>query len=411
MYDTLIREIRKEFPIFEYQSSKNLPFVYFDHAATALKPRCVVEAVSDYYTKYTANIHRGVHHGSYQASTAYENARKKIADFINAVDEQEVIFTSGTTAGINHFARSISRGILKPGDRVILTTMEHHSTLVCWQEIAKEYHLQLGFIDFDENGDLDLSDIETLLKPPTKLLSVLTVSNTLGTINPIRELAKKCRENGVYIFVDMAQSIAHLPTDVQADDIDFAAFSGHKIFGPTGVGVFWGRKELLEKLPPFFYGGGMIREVNLHSCAFLEGVHRFEAGTPPIAEAIGLGTAIDFVKNLGWDTIQKITSGNIQIAEEIFSKYTDYVRMYGRSRNKVDIFSWNIPQIHAHDVGSFMAESGIAVRTGHQCTQPITHHFKLSSLSRISSSIYNLSEDWHYFAQKLEEMLRFFRVK
>ena len=411
MCDTLIKEIRQEFPIFEYQSSQKTPFVYFDHAATALKPRCVIEAMTDYYSKYTANIHRGVHQGSYKASSEYEKARQKIARFINAKSDQEVIFTSGTTASINHFARSMCQGILQKGDRVILSTMEHHSSLVCWQAMAQEYDLQLDFIDFDDDGELDLSNLDALLAPPTKLLSVLSVSNTLGTVNPIRDLAKKCHAQGVYIFVDMAQSVAHLPTDVQADDIDFAAFSGHKIFGPTGIGVFWGKEELIKKLPPFFYGGGMIREVELNTCAFLEGVHRFEAGTPPIAEAIGLGAAIDFVQSLGWDTMNKITARNMRLADEIFSQYADYVILYGHSKHKIDIFSWNIPQIHAHDIGSFMAEMGIAIRSGHQCTQPITRHFHLSSLSRISSSVYNLCDDWQYFARKLDEMLRFFRVK
>lgn len=411
MSDLLIGELRKEFPIFAYQESMHLPFVYFDHAATALKPRCVVQSLEDYYTKYTANIHRGVHRVGFKASQEYENARKKITDFIHASTEKEVIFTAGTTASINHFARSFCQGFLQPGDRVILSGMEHHASLVCWQEMAKEFHITLEFIPFTDDGDLDLSNLDTLLAPPTKLLSVVAVSNTLGTINPIRKLAQQTHAHGVFIFVDAAQSIGHMPTDVQEDDIDFMAFSGHKIFGPTGIGVFWGKLSLLQKLPPFFYGGGIVREVDLQSSEFLGEPHRFEAGTPAIAEAIALGTAIDFVQQVGWDNIKKIEAQNRDCAQEIFSKYKDLVCIYGNSTQKIDIFSFHIPQIHAHDIGSYMAEMGIAMRSGHQCTQQITKYFCLPSLSRISSSLYNLSADWAYFEKNLEEMLRFFRVK
>ncbi|MGL4524419.1 MAG: aminotransferase class V-fold PLP-dependent enzyme [Spirochaetia bacterium] len=405
-----ITKIRDEFPIFKNKGLQS-PFVYFDHAATSLKPACVVDAIMDYYTKYTANIHRGVHRDGYEVSKMYEAVRKKIAQFLNAKKAKEVIFTPGTTASINLFARSFCQGFLKNGDRILLTQMEHHASIVCWQAMAKEFSLELDYIPITPQGELDLYALDELLTPKTKLISILAVSNTLGTINPISLISKKCHEKGIYIFVDAAQSISHFPTDVEKDDIDFLAFSGHKIFGPTGVGIFWGKEVLLKKMPPFFYGGGMIREVHLDQSHYLELPHCFEAGTPPIAEILGLGAAIDFVQRIGWPTLYDIEQYHIEQAQKIFDKYSDHVRILGPRSSRIDIFSFDIKGLHSHDIGSFMAEMGIAMRNGHQCTQPIIDFFCVSSVSRISSAIYNSDEDWQYLDEKIEEMLRFFHVK
>ncbi|SFB78445.1 cysteine desulfurase [Brevinema andersonii] len=405
----VIASIRDNFSFFSMPNNQN--WVYFDNAATALKPDAVLKAVHGYDTEYTANIHRAVFDNSYKASEAYENARSITARFLGATYPEEVIFTSGTTASVNLFARSFAETFLQPGDRVVLSEMEHHANMLPWQKLACEFNFELAFIPITEKGELDLSDIDILLSSNTKLLAITAVSNTLGTINPIDFLAEKCKEKNIFVFVDAAQSVTHQPYCLAESAIDFLAFSGHKIFGPTGIGVLWGRKDLLKKMPPFFYGGGMVYDVSLEQATYASLPSRFEAGTPPIAQAIGLGAALEYVQQLGWQAIKEIEAQNIERGKKIFNRFKDYVSLVGDSTNRVPIFSFAVDGIHPHDAGSFFSEAKVAVRTGHQCTQPVMKRYCLPSVSRISASIYNTEQDWQQFEAALSALLEFFYVK
>lgn len=405
----VIASIRDNFSFFSMPNNQN--WVYFDNAATALKPDAVLKAVHGYDTEYTANIHRAVFDNSYKASKAYENARSITAHFLGAAHSEEVIFTSGTTASINLFARSFAETFLQPGDRVVLSEMEHHANMLPWQKLAREFNFELAFIPITEKGELDLSDIDLLLSGNTKLLAITAVSNTLGTINPIDFLAEKCKEKNIFVFVDAAQSVTHQPYRLAESSIDFLAFSGHKIFGPTGIGVLWGRKDLLKKMPPFFYGGGMVYDVSLEQATYASLPSRFEAGTPPIAQAIGLGAALEYVQQLGWQTVKEIEARNIEYGKKVFDRFKDYVSLVGNSDNRVAIFSFAVDGIHPHDAGSFFSEAKVAVRTGHQCTQPVMKRYCLPSVSRISASIYNTEQDWQQFEAALSALLEFFHVK
>lgn len=407
--EQVISSIRDNFPFFSMPNNQN--WVYFDNAATALKPDAVLQAVHSYDTEYTANIHRAVFDNSYKASEAYENARAVTAGFLGAAYSEEVIFTSGTTASINLFARSFAETFLQPGDRIVLSEMEHHANMLPWQKLAREFNFELAFIPITEKGELDLSNIDILLSGNTKLLAITAVSNTLGTVNPIDFLAKKCKEKNIFVFVDAAQSVTHQPYHLAESAIDFLAFSGHKIFAPTGVGVLWGRKALLKKMPPFFYGGGMVYDVSLEQATYASLPSRFEAGTPPIAQAIGLGAALEYIQQLGWQTIKKIEAQNIEHGRKIFNKFKDYVSLVGDSDNRAAIFSFAVNGVHPHDAGSFFSEAKVAVRTGHQCTQPVMKRYCLPSVSRISASIYNTEQDWQQFEVALSALLEFFHVK
>jgi len=408
-YDNLISKIRRDFPFFNTENGKNL--IYMDNAATTLKPQIVLDAMLQYYIEYPANIHRAVFDISQQASDAYENARKIVAQFIGANSSDEVIFTSGTTASINHFSRAFAETYLREGDRIILSAMEHHANLLPWHKIAKDYKCTLEFIPILADGELDLNQIDELLSKPTRLLAITAISNTLGTINPIHQLTAKCKELGIYTFIDAAQSIPHMKYVLMKDTIDFLVFSGHKIFAPTGIGVLWGRKELLKKMPPFFLGGGIVYDVDLNTAIFSSIPSRFEAGTPPIAEAIGLGAALMYVDSIGWEIIYNIEQKHLYLGIKTFEKFRDYITIYGTAKNKIPIFSFIINEIHPHDIGSFLNEWSIAFRTGHQCTQPIWKNYKISSVTRASTSIYNSFEEWDRISDAFNSLLEFFHVR
>ncbi len=406
-YTNDILKIRQDFPFF----ANNPDVVYVDSAATTLKPQSVIDSINDYNTHYSANIHRAVYDISQKASDEYENARQTVADFIGASSPKEVIFTSGTTAGINLFSDSFAEAFLKEGDRIVLSQMEHHANLLPWQKIAKRYNCTIEFIPVDEDGILDLTDLQNLLQAPTKLVALTAQSNTLGTVNPIDYITKLCKENSIYTFVDAAQSVAHQPYDLKNSDIDFLAFSGHKMFSSTGIGVFYGKLEHLKKMPPFFVGGGMVYEVTLESAIFSPSPSRFEGGTPPIAEAISLATAIKYIQNIGWDTIQGIDHQHQILGREMFDTFKDYIKVFGNDPHKSPIFSFVVNEVHPHDIGSFLNEFKICVRTGHQCNQPLWKKFNVSSVTRASAYIYNTPQEWAQIVKALKSLLEFFDVR
>lgn len=408
-YTSEILEIRKDFPFFQTPHGQKLS--YMDNAATSIKPLSVIEALIQYNTEYPVSIHRAVYDVSQKASDLYEKARETVANFIGAESPSEVIFTSGTTASINHFSQSFAEAFLQEGDRIILSEMEHHANLLPWQKIAHTSKCTLEFIPLKDDGTLDLSTIDDLLKPPTKLLSLTAISNTLGTINPIETLTKKCKEQNIYTFVDAAQSISHMPYNLKESDIDFLAFSGHKMLGTTGVGIFYGRKNLLKQLPPFFLGGGIVYDVSLDKAIFGVAPAKFEAGTPPIGEALALAKAIEYIQEIGWDTIQGIDHQHLQLGLAIFQEYKEYIKLFGNSPNRSPIFSFSINEVHPHDIGSFLNEFNIAVRTGHQCTQPTWKKLGVSSVTRASTGLYNLPQEWEHFSSSLKSLLEFFHVR
>ncbi|MGL4366719.1 MAG: aminotransferase class V-fold PLP-dependent enzyme [Brevinemataceae bacterium] len=407
-HSAIINNIRKHFPFFQSVNGQSL--VYFDSAATTFTPQSVLDVMNEYYTQYPANIHRAVYNISHKASDCYEKARETTAEFLGARTE-EIAFTSGTTAGINLFAESFAESFLQEGDRIILSTMEHHSNLLPWQKIAKKYKCTLDFILTTENGELDLSNLHELLSAPTKLLALTAVSNTLGTINPINQIADACKQHNVYFMVDAAQSIMHHQYKLSESNIDFLVFSGHKMFGPKGIGVFWGRKSLLKQMSPFFLGGGMVYDVDLYTASFADIPSKFEAGTPPIAEALGLAATFKFIQEIGWNTIHDIDHMHTDIGRQIFDSFSDYIHVFGNSDSKIPIFSFQINETHPHDAGSFFNELNIAVRTGHQCTQPVWKQFFVPSTVRVSAGIYNTLEEWEQFSKAVQSLLEFFHVR
>ncbi|MGL4677547.1 MAG: aminotransferase class V-fold PLP-dependent enzyme [Brevinema sp.] len=409
-YTQDILQIRKDFPIFQQKNNHNIS--YLDNAATTFKPHSVIKALNEYYTEYSANIHRAVYDMSQKASDAYESSREITAKFLGASFE-EIVFTSGTTAGINLFSRSFAESFLQKGDRIILSEMEHHANLIPWQKIAKDFSCTLEFIPINPQGALDLSSLDTLLQAPTKLLALTALSNTLGTINPITQITELCKKRNIYTFIDAAQSVAHQAYNLKEQDknIDFLVFSGHKMLASTGIGILYGKKELLKKMPPFFLGGGIVYDVSLEHSIFGAIPSRFEAGTPPIAEAISLAAAIQYIQNLGWDLIHGIDLQHRVLAQEMFDSFKNYLQVFGNTPSKAPIFSFHIPGLHPHDIGSFLNEFQICIRTGHQCTQPTWKRFQVSSVTRASAYIYNTPQEWEHFTKTLKSLLEFFDVR
>lgn len=366
--------------------------VYLDSAATALKPVQVIRAVEHAYRDLPANVHRGVHTLSREATAAYEGARETVRSFLNAARVEEIIFTSGTTAAINLVARSWGASNLQSGDEIILSHMEHHSNIVPWKMLSEEKGLVLKIIPVTDLGELDLNAFESLLSERTKLVAVTHVSNALGTINPVEKIIAAAHARGAKVLIDAAQSAPCLPLDVQTLDCDFLAFSGHKLFGPTGIGVLYGKAALLALMPPFMGGGDMILSVSFEEICFNKPPYRFEAGTPNIAGAIGLGAAIDYVKAIGFDAIhnheQKLLKEATAALEAI-----DGVRIVGTAPEKVAVISFVIDGVHPHDTGSIFDSCGVAIRAGHHCAQPLMTRYHLPATARAAFSIYNTSDD------------------
>jgi cysteine desulfurase/selenocysteine lyase len=398
-----LEKIRAQFPILEREvNGKRL--VYFDNGATSQKPQCVIDSINTYYSFENANIHRGVHFLSQEATTKYEDARSSIQKAINANESCEVIFTKGTTDSINLVAYSFGE-TLEKGDEILISYMEHHSNIVPWQMLCERKGLILKVIPILENGELDLEAFEKLLTEKSKLLSITHVSNTLGTINPVNYLIDRAHAVGAKVLIDGAQSIQHFQVDMQALNCDFYAFSGHKVFGPTGVGILYGKKELLEAIPPYQGGGDMIAKVTFEKTTYNELPHKFEAGTPHILGGIALGRAFEFLASLNFDEISIHEHELLNYAEERLSEI-EGLRIIGTAKNKASVASFVVEGIHPFDIGTLLDKQGIAVRTGHHCTQPLMDFYQIPGTVRASFAMYNTKEEIDLFFHALERSLR-----
>jgi len=385
-----VENIRKDFPILS-KKINNKPLIYFDNAATSQTPTSVINSISNYYNNYNANIHRGVHSLSEEATQDFESARTKIKEHFNAGDTKEIIFTSGTTHSINIVANGYT-DILKSGDEIIVSGLEHHSNIVPWQMMTKKNNAKLKVIPLKENGELDLKVFENLISDKTKLVFVNHVSNALGVINPIEKIIEISHKNGAIVLVDGAQSSAHFDIDLQKLDIDFFTASAHKLCGPTGIGFLYGKKELLDLIPPYMGGGEMISDVTFEKTTYADLPHKFEAGTPNISGAIAFGYALDYLNNIGLDNIKKYEDYLLEYATNKL-KEIDGMIIYGDTTNKTSVISFNIEGLHAYDIGSILDKFGIAVRTGQHCAQPIMDYFKISGTVRASFSFINTIEE------------------
>lgn len=385
-----IQKIRAEFPILS-QKVNGKPLVYFDNGATSQKPQIVIDAEVKYYQEINANIHRGVHTLSQLATDAYEVSRGKVQQHINAKFAHEVLFTSGTTHGINLVTNGFA-SILKPGDEVIVSSLEHHSNIVPWQMLCEKTGATLKVIPMNEDGELIMEAFDALLSEKTKVVTVNHISNALGIINPVKYIIDKAHAVGAAVLIDGAQAVPHLKPNVQELDCDFYAFSGHKMCGPTGTGILYGKEEWLNKLPPYQGGGEMIKEVTFEKTTYADLPHKFEAGTPNIAGGIVLGTAIDYLNNIGFENIQEYEHELLEHATKRLLEI-EGLRIYGTGKNKASVVSFNIDGIHPYDVGSIIDKLGIAVRTGHHCAQPIMNFFCIPGTIRASFSFYNTKEE------------------
>jgi cysteine desulfurase/selenocysteine lyase len=398
-----IQAIRAQFPILT-QTVNGKPLVYFDNAATSQKPKVVIDAIANYYNEINANIHRGVHALSQLATDAYEVSRQKIQQHINAKHAYEVLFTAGTTHGINLVANGFS-AFVKAGDEVIVSAMEHHSNIVPWQMLCERTGAVLKVIPMNEKGELIMEEYDKLLSDKTKLVAVNHISNSLGTINPIKDIIDKAHAVGAAVLIDGAQAVPHLKVDVQALDCDFYAFSGHKICGPTGTGVLYGKEEWLNKLPPYQGGGEMIKEVTFAKTTYADLPHKFEAGTPNIAGGIVLGTAIDYLNSVGLDNIAAYENELLRYGTERLLEIED-LKIIGTAEHKTSVISFNIGTIHPYDIGAIVDKMGIAVRTGHHCTQPVMDFFKVPGTVRASFAFYNTKEEIDALIEALKKAQR-----
>ena len=385
-----VENIRKDFPILS-KKINNKPLIYFDNAATSQTPTSVINSISNYYNNYNANIHRGVHSLSEEATQDFESARTKIKEHFNAGETKEIIFTSGTTHSINIVANGYT-DILKSGDEIIVSGLEHHSNIVPWQMMTKKNNAKLKVIPLKENGELDLKVFENLISDKTKLVFVNHVSNALGVINPIEKIIEIAHKNGAVVLIDGAQSSAHFDIDLQKLDVDFFTASAHKLCGPTGIGFLYGKKELLDLIPPYMGGGEMISDVTFEKTTYADLPHKFEAGTPNISGAIAFGYALDYLNNIGLDNIKKYEDYLLEYATNKL-KEIDGMIIYGDTPNKTSVISFNIEGLHAYDIGSILDKFGIAVRTGQHCAQPIMDYFKISGTVRASFSFINTIEE------------------
>jgi len=399
-----IASIRSDFPILnEVVNGKQL--VYFDNAATTQKPRLVLDALAGYYEHYNANIHRGIHHLAEKATSAFELSRKRLQAFLNAEHSEEIIFTYGTTDGINLVASSYGRKFLKEGDEVIISTMEHHSNIVPWQMLCEEKGCILKVIPINDQGELLMDEYEKLLTEKTKFVSVVHVSNALGTINPIKEIIAKAHVVGAKVLIDGAQASSHIEIDVQDLDCDFYSLSLHKIYGPTGMGILYGKRDLLNAMPPYRGGGEMIKEVTFAKTTYNELPYKFEAGTPNIADVVAAKFALDYVDALGKANIAAYENELLAYATEAV-KEIEGLRIIGQAKEKVSVLSFVIDGIHHQDIGVLLDQQGIAVRTGHHCTQPLMNRFNITGTSRASFAVYNTIEEIDKLVQGLHKVKR-----
>jgi cysteine desulfurase/selenocysteine lyase len=401
-----VNKIRGDFPILKKKvHGKNL--VYLDNAATTQKPACVIDKVNKYYTTMNANIHRGVHALSQEATEAFESARIQIKQFINALGKNQVIFTRGTTESINLVASSYGRTNIKAGDEIIISHMEHHSNIVPWQMLCKEKNAKLRVIPINDDGELIYEEFEKMVNERTKFLSIVYVSNSLGTINPVKEMINYAHQFNVPVLVDAAQAVNHLRVDVQDLDCDFLAFSGHKIYGPTGIGALYGKVELLDSMPPYQGGGDMISKVTFEETTYNELPHKFEAGTPDIAGAIGLGAAIEYVNKTGIENIKDHEQSLLEYATKRIAEVPG-LRIIGTAKEKTSVLSFVLENIHPHDIGTFLDFEGVAIRTGHHCTQPLMQRYNIPATSRASFGMYNTKEEVDVLVTGLKKIVEVF---
>ncbi|MXZ90016.1 MAG: cysteine desulfurase [Chloroflexi bacterium] len=398
--------IRQDFPILDQQVNGK-PLVYLDNAATTQKPRAVIDAISNYYLNNNANVHRGVHTLSQRATDDYEVGREAVRRFINAPDVNEVIYVRGTTEGLNLVAHSYGRKYFKAGDEVIITGMEHHSNIVPWQILRQEIGIRLRVVPFNDDGELLMDEYESLLNDRTRLVSVVHQSNALGTVNPIAAMAELAHARGIPVLVDAAQSVPHMPVDVQALGADFLTFSGHKLYGPTGIGALWGRSDLLNDMPPYQSGGEMIRSVTFEETIYNTLPHKFEAGTPDIAGAIGLGAAIEYLESIGMERIAAYEQALLRYGTEKLGDI-EGVRLIGTAEDKGGILSFHMESAHPHDIGTILDAEGIAVRTGHHCAQPVMARYGVPATVRASLAFYNTTDDIDALVTAIDRVIEVF---
>jgi len=402
-----IEKIRKDFPNLHVKV-RGKPLVYFDNAATTFKPQVVIDAINEHYTHATSNVHRGVHSLSEKATAQFEETRKKIQQFINAKETSEVIFTKGTTESINLVAHSFGRAFLQEGDEILISEMEHHSNIVPWQLLCEEKGTVLKIIPMNDQGEIIFEEFEKLLNEKTKLVSVVHISNSLGTINPIKKMIDAAHAVKAKVFIDGAQSIGHASIDVQELDCDYFAFSAHKLHGPTGVGVLYGKKEILNQMTPYQGGGDMIASVTFEKTTYNVLPYKLEAGTPNVAGVIGLGSAVDYILSIGLNTIkdykQELLLSTTQALNQI-----EGLKLIGTANEKTSIVSFVLADAHAHDIGTIVDEEGVAIRTGHHCTQPVMKHFGVPATSRASLSFYNTKEEIEVLVRAIEKVKEIFK--
>lgn len=398
--------IREDFPILK-ETVNGRPLVYLDNAATSQKPQAVIDALVSYYMTENSNVHRGVHTLSQKATDAYEGAREKVRQFINAEHDKEIIFVRGTTEGINLVAQTYGRTHVGPGDEIIVTAMEHHSNIVPWQILCEEKGAHLKVVPINDDGELLLDEYENLLSPRTKLVSIVHQSNALGTINPVEQVIEMAHSRGIPVLLDGAQAVAHVPIDVTRLGCDFYAFSGHKLYGPTGVGVLYGRAELLDAMPPYQGGGEMIRSVSFEKTLYNVIPNKFEAGTQNIAGSVGLGAAIDYVNGVGMSNIAAYENELLAYGTERLSEIGP-VRLIGTARHKGSILSFVMENAHPHDVGTILDAEGIAVRTGHHCAQPLMDRYGVPATVRASLAFYNTKEEIDTLVKGIDRVIEVF---
>ena len=384
-------EIKSDFPTLNQRINGN-DLVYLDNAATTQKPKSVINSVNEYYKKTNSNIHRGVHTLSQEATEKYENARMKIAKFINSTTEKEIIFVRGATEAINLVANSYVRPLLQPNDQIIITEMEHHANIVPWQIVCKEKEAELKILPMNSKGELIVDELEKIITNKTKFMAINHVSNSLGTINDVRKIVEIAHKHNIRILIDGAQAVQHIPIDVKEIDADFYCFSGHKIYAPTGIGILYGKKKLLDEMPPYQGGGDMIKSVTFEKTIYNDVPNKFEAGTPNISGAIGLGTAIDYIQDIGIDNIAKHESDLLNYATEKIKEIKG-VKIIGNAKDKASVLSFTMENIHPHDIGTIMDSHGVAIRAGNHCTQPVMDFYSIPATARASFAIYNDKTD------------------
>jgi len=393
--------VKEEFPILSKEVN-NKPLIYLDNASTTQKPASVIDEIQEYYECTNSNIHRGVHHLSQKATEEYEEARTKIQKFIGAESSKEIVFVRGATEAVNLVANSYVNPLLSEGDNIIISHMEHHANIVPWQLIAKQKNIDIKVIPINEKGELVIAELDNLIDKQTKFISLNHVSNSLGTVNPVEELIQKAHQNNIRIMIDGAQAVQHMKVNVTDLDVDFYCFSGHKMYGPTGIGILYGKKEILDKMEPYQGGGDMIKSVTFEKTIYNDVPHIFEAGTPNIVGAIGLGKAIDFIEKTTLEKIEEHEMDLLNYATQKISKI-EGVRIIGTSENKASVISFVMDGIHPHDIGTIMDNLGIAIRAGHHCTQPVMDFYDIPATARASFAIYNTKEDVDKLIEGIEK--------